>query len=128
MRTLGARTGVRQQQSAVSGRTRACAVEYRRLPPVRGNAKLGSVYAFRTELDAWTGSRRPAPIEELSDGIPGPAVGRRLWFWSTAAAATVLAVSFLTWRFQNGDNSVDNPVGATMNTLPPSSCCKLWLT
>jgi hypothetical protein len=51
-----------------------------------------------------------------------------LWFWSTAAAATVLAVSFLTWRFQNGDNSVDNPVGATMNTLPPSSCCKLWLT
>src|SRR5688572_14268328 len=62
--------------------------------------KLGSVYAFPSELDAWAQSRRgPAP-ESPPDNIARPA-GRRWMLWLTAAVvvvAVVLAAVFWTSR------------------------------
>src|SRR2546429_7421415 len=47
--------------------------------------KLGSVYASRTELDAWTQNRRLTMPDE------GPSVAR--WPWAPVAVATVLALA-----------------------------------
>jgi Tol biopolymer transport system component len=60
--------------------------------------KMGSVYAFRTELDAWTSNRRPASPEE--DAVPEliPHVTQRSrWVWGLAAAGTVVVVGLVAW-------------------------------
>jgi Tol biopolymer transport system component len=72
--------------------------------------KLGSVYAFRTELDAWARNRRPAPVEEASDVGAGPTGGRASWLWPIAAVGAVLALGIAVWQFQTGADPVDNPV------------------
>ena len=72
--------------------------------------KLGSVYAFRTELDAWARNRQPAPVEEASDSGAGPAAGRASWLWPMTAVCGALALGVAAWQFQTGADRVDNPV------------------
>ena len=72
--------------------------------------KLGSVYAFRTELDAWARNRRPAPVEEASDSGAGRAAGRASWLWPMTAVCGALALGVAAWQFQIGVQRVDNPV------------------
>jgi Tol biopolymer transport system component len=69
--------------------------------------KLGSVYAFRTELDAWARNRRPAPVEEAIEGV---ASGRRIGLWAMGAVGTVLALAVAAWQFPTPEDPVDNPV------------------
>jgi Tol biopolymer transport system component len=59
--------------------------------------KRGSVYAFRSELDAWIRDRRPQLKEE-----PGE---RPRWVkWAAAGAALALAVAgFAVWKFAGSD-------------------------
>lgn len=72
--------------------------------------KLGSVYAFRTELDAWARNRRPAPVEEATDSRAGRAAGRASWLWPMTAVCGALALGVAAWQFQIGAQRVDNPV------------------
>ncbi len=72
--------------------------------------KLGSVYAFRTELDAWARNRRPAPVEDASDSGAGPAAGRASWLWPMAAVCGAVALGVAAWQFQTGADRVDNPL------------------
>src|SRR5580765_6726404 len=70
--------------------------------------KMGSVYALRSELDAWTRSRRPAVAPEAAEAVEAPALvttqpappARRRWgLWLTAAAA-FLVISLILWQVQ----------------------------
>jgi Tol biopolymer transport system component len=72
--------------------------------------KLGSVYAFRTELDAWARNRRPAPVEGAIDSVAGPVAGRASWLWPMTAVCGALALGVAAWQFQTGADPVDNPV------------------
>jgi Tol biopolymer transport system component len=68
--------------------------------------RMGSVYAFQAELDAWTRSRNPPAAPENANGAPpGPApepapVKSRLirgrFFWPMATAA-VLVIATILW-------------------------------
>jgi Tol biopolymer transport system component len=71
------------------------------------HGRLGSVYAFRTELDVWVRSRNveaPAPNENstASPGLAEPEHGARArsslwWFAVSLAAAAALAVGIGLW-------------------------------
>ena len=79
--------------------------------------KMGSVYAFRTELDAWTLNRRPAPgadaapaevpqVEPATDpAAPLPKEDHR---WALAAAVTLLASGFVAWQLWTRDAAPEN--------------------
>jgi Tol biopolymer transport system component len=93
--------------------------------PVRRHLhdKLGSVYAFRSELDAWALSRHgrqpddrdrpaePPPEEALSDSrdtppIAAPALaGRRLRVWTVAIAVLLVVAGFATWQLRRDRSS-----------------------
>jgi Tol biopolymer transport system component len=63
--------------------------------------KRGSVYAFRSELDAWLKERRPPPA-----GEPRP----RLKRWLVATAAGVLAAAAVGWRLLAPEPAPPNPL------------------
>lgn len=57
--------------------------------------KLGSIYAFRSELDAWAQSRGlkgQSVAEASTDGLPRPSAWRRPWSLTAAAVAAVVGV------------------------------------
>jgi TolB-like protein/Flp pilus assembly protein TadD len=68
------------------------------------HSKLGSVYAYTTELDAWRDSRAPAASTDVSDARPvleiahHAARARRWVFVCTAAILALLVVAYLTAR------------------------------
>ena len=72
--------------------------------------RLGSVYAFRNELDAWTAQRRPTQPDaglgssDPHDQVAMPRARWHRWLWLGAAAA-VLAVAFVLLR--SGDAPPD---------------------
>src|ERR1700680_3567684 len=55
--------------------------------------KLGSVYAYTTELDAWRSNRAPAPPTDPSDTRPLSVPVRRGRYVRTAAALAALALA-----------------------------------
>ena len=93
--------------------------------------KLGTVYAFRSELDAWAHSRNPAPAYEdaalpaaFADGAgpeagPAPRKGsRRALVGSLAAAALILAAAAVWWTVERGEYLWRNPLaGARFQTV-----------
>lgn len=73
--------------------------------------KLGSIYAFRAELDEWARSRligvdasegaEPAAAgrdEDRAVARPGGAAGTSRLFWASGAAAVLVLTSFIVWR------------------------------
>ena len=66
--------------------------------------KRGSVYAFRTELDAWLTDRRIPTAE--SEPLPAP---RRSWIIPAAVAGAVLAAT-LAWALMQRDSNPTNPL------------------
>ena len=67
--------------------------------------KLGSVYAFRSELDAWARSRAPAKSAEPSDtesAQPRP-IPRLARWWTLAAVALLLTVGGAWWLLERSD-------------------------
>ena len=64
--------------------------------------KLGSVYAFRADLDAWGRNRRLSPSETSDpEGRTDAAVARRWpWLWPLVGAGAIAAVAFGVWRLQ----------------------------
>jgi Tol biopolymer transport system component len=83
--------------------------------------KLGSVYAFRSELDAWTRSRNPPPAyEDMAAEEPGP-LPRRSWrslLWAAAAGALILAAAAAWWALQRREYFWRNPLdGARVQTV-----------
>ncbi len=81
--------------------------------------KLGSVYAFRAELDAWAATRKPqADIEDTplaqpvaSESAAAPSVSRRLFAVSLLTAAALASAAALTvWRLQASDYFWRNPL------------------
>jgi Tol biopolymer transport system component len=88
--------------------------------------KLGSVYAFRAELDAWTRGRnlplsaeqadiertpevseRPAAVV-ASERVAGPATAGprrvlRVWVWAAASSLVILAIAGAWWRLETTD-------------------------
>ena len=80
--------------------------------------KMGSVYALRSELDAWTRSRRPAVAPEAAEAVEAPELvttqparpARRRWgLWLTAAAA-FLVISLILWQVQKRFGIDPNPL------------------
>src|SRR5512144_2913334 len=80
--------------------------------------KLGSVYAFKAELDAWARRRRAVQAtdaeseSEASPSTPAgspPESGRR-WSLPFAIAAGVVLVAIAVWLLRNGQASADNPL------------------
>jgi Tol biopolymer transport system component len=63
--------------------------------------RLGSVYAFRSELDAWTRSRSPQPASDIAADEPTERVVRRqhlvLQRWSIAALVIAAAAATTGW-------------------------------
>src|SRR6266542_2336760 len=68
--------------------------------------KAGSVYAFRTELDAWTQGRKAAPIVEDTDRRAEPQ--RRTLLLVAAGGVVAAALVFGLLRLR--DRSPENPV------------------
>ncbi|HEY2907994.1 MAG TPA: hypothetical protein VGJ29_18960 [Vicinamibacterales bacterium] len=86
--------------------------------PVRRHLhdKMGSVYAFRSELDAWSRSRNPAAIlEEIEVEPPtSPSISRRSSrlsiAWSAIAAALVVGLVATLWQLDRRDYFWRNPL------------------
>jgi len=88
--------------------------------------KMGSVYAFRTDLDAWAQHRRPVAADEPqagsalapdSESTPGgrqrPRLGRVI-----GGAGAVVAAATLVWQVASRERFPDNPlVGARYRLL-----------
>ena len=88
--------------------------------------KVGSVYAFRTDLDAWARSRSPSsvtvtvkesapPAEEhdpsSTETSTVPAVpGYRLRVWVLAATGLILTAALTMWLLQQRGRSPENPL------------------
>ena len=81
--------------------------------------KMGSVYAFKTDLDAWARGRSPAlgvepdvePVAITStEPPPLPAPRHRRWgLWLAIAAGAVLA-AVMGWRLQKSETSPAGPL------------------
>jgi Tol biopolymer transport system component len=74
--------------------------------------KMGSVYAFRTELDAWTSNRRPTTPNDESIREAQPRFAQRSrWLWGLAAVGTILVVGLVTsvlWARRDPGNPLEN--------------------
>lgn len=91
--------------------------------------KMGSVFAFRSELDTWARSRnvagesaqagarpglevreeRPAAIVEEKHEVT-PRKRRRLWSGLAAAIGAIVAAALIAWQVQHRDDSAKNPL------------------
>lgn len=78
--------------------------------------KIGSVYAFRAELDAWAQDRRLTPPDgaesggaDALDATPGLPRWRRRWPWTLAAAGILVALAFAASLRQAGQGAA-NPL------------------
>ena len=87
--------------------------------------KMGSVYAFKADLDAWARSRGSALVAETDEAVavggteppPAPAEHRRRWgLWLVAAAGAAL-IAFLGWQLQKARTAPENPL-ANARFLP----------
>ena len=81
--------------------------------------KMGSVYAFRTDLDAWARSRNlgvsaePAqarPRDSAEQLLAPPARGRRRSLWVAAATFVVLAAAVVVWQIREADGPPESPL------------------
>ena len=71
--------------------------------------KLGSVYAFKAELDAWGRQRTPAVAVEPEVPIAEPrSRGPRVW--PIAAAVVGLVAALALWRLQEREVATGNPL------------------
>jgi len=68
--------------------------------------KAGSVYAFRTELDAWTEGRKPTPAVEHTERSAAPP--RRTLVWLATGTAVAVVTVFGVLRLL--DRSQENPL------------------
>jgi Tol biopolymer transport system component len=83
--------------------------------------KMGSVYAFKADLDAWARLRSPVVVADskvdptsvaAAQVLPAAEPRRRRWFpWLMAAAGMVLGAGAL-WQFQKAEGSPQNPLAA----------------
>src|SRR5688572_7732821 len=83
--------------------------------PVRRHLhdKLGSVYAFRPELDEWTRSRDALAARETTELEPAPAKPRkrsRNLLWSSMAAGLLLVIAAAWWLFERRGYFWRNPL------------------
>ena len=79
--------------------------------------KMGSVYAFRTELDAWARGRNlgvaaePAPAVEDAQALATPATPRWwLGLWLIAATGALISAGFMFWHLQQPPDAPVNPL------------------
>ena len=81
--------------------------------------KMGSVYAFKADLDAWARSRGSALVAEPDASrspsarrsrLQLPQSGRRRWGLWLAAAAGVALIAFLGWQLQKARTAPENPL------------------
>jgi Tol biopolymer transport system component len=73
--------------------------------------KMGSVYAFRTELDAWTSNRRPTTPDDGSIRETQVRFAQRSrWLWGLATVGTILVVGLVTsvWTRRDPGNPLEN--------------------
>ncbi len=81
--------------------------------PVRRHLhdKMGSVYAFRSELDAWSRSRNPAATLEEIETPPIPRRSRRTTIaWSVVGATLLVGLSVTLWQLDRHDYFWRNPL------------------
>lgn len=80
--------------------------------------KMGSVYAFKTDLDAWARRRSPALVEPDVEPVaitstqpsPLPAPRHRRWgIWLAIAAGAVLA-AVMGWQLPKPETSAEDPL------------------
>ena len=77
------------------------------------HAKQGSVYAFKTELDAWREARKGSPGAELVADEPSPPAGGRRTLWLVVACvAIVILAGMLWWR-----NRTAKPSGQSLSSV-----------
>jgi Tol biopolymer transport system component len=81
--------------------------------------KIGSVYAFRTELDAWARTRNlgaaPENIRPIEDAqTPTTPSAPRWWLglWALAATGAVLAAGLMLWQVRQPGSASANPLTA----------------
>ncbi|HTS49774.1 MAG TPA: tetratricopeptide repeat protein [Bryobacteraceae bacterium] len=79
------------------------------------HARQGSVYAFKSELDAWREARKQSPEETVTSAVPVPAEPRhRPWLGLLVGAAVVLlaGAGFVFWK----NHSAPTP-GANLSSI-----------
>jgi Tol biopolymer transport system component len=80
--------------------------------------KMGSVYAFRADLDTWARSRNlgliaeNVPPSEAVESTPATRTAPRWWLglWLMAATGAILAAALLVWQIQQPSDAVANPL------------------
>jgi Tol biopolymer transport system component len=83
--------------------------------------KLGSVYAFRSDLDAWmrgrvgqqsseVGNLDSAPASASPPGEPVSLPPGRRRVWLLGGGAAVLVLGLILWAFLSGDRASENPL------------------
>ena len=72
--------------------------------------KLGSVYAFRAELDAWSASRHPGSVPPVVLAAPPPLSGQRRVAWLALALGILAGLGAAVWYLQRTESDQDNPL------------------
>ena len=72
--------------------------------------KLGSVYAFRSELDAWMNARKPAAAIDPHPETHAPPARRRPIVIGLASAALLLIAAVLVWQMRPAPPPSANPL------------------
>ena len=83
--------------------------------PVRRHGQ-GSVFAYRSELDAWwRGQGSPTQAESEPDSVPdaAPQTARRRWLISVIAVSACIVSGLLIWKMRPAESVVYRPVPLT---------------
>ena len=72
--------------------------------------KLGSVYAFRSELDAWMNARKTAPAIDPGPEAPVPSARRPAVLIGLAVAAVLLLAGVALWQTRPAASPSANPL------------------
>ncbi len=81
------------------------------------HSRLGTVYAYTAELDAWRRERAPGPAPGETAATQAPQTVRRVWKLLTLAALGLILVGGLAWLWRQRSTQPPTSAGSPIRSL-----------